>query len=110
MIVMPSTPYRIAYARAALEHMGAIARRLHGLIRETIEQQLADEPLRETKNRKPVRDPNRFGPNTWELRFGPGNSLRVFYEADEQQRSVYVKGIGQKEGSVLRIGGEEVTL
>ena len=38
------------------------------------------------------------------LRFGPRNALRVDYQVDEGERTVYVKGVGQKEGNRLRIG------
>jgi hypothetical protein len=44
---------------------------------------------------------------TWELRFGPANRLRVFYEIDFTTRSVQVLAIGVKERNRLFIGGEE---
>ena len=66
---------------------------------------LADEPLVEARNRKPLR-PNPLAP--WELRVGP---LRVFYEVtSEKPALVRVLAVGKKERSVLRIAGKEIKL
>lgn len=43
-------------------------------------------------------------------RFGPGNTFRVFYEIDREDRKVYILAIGIKERDRLFIGGEEVEL
>ncbi len=45
---------------------------------------------------------------TWELRFGPHNRFRVFYEVDRKQRAVWILAIGVKDGSQLFIGREEM--
>lgn len=44
----------------------------------------------------------------WELRLGPGNRFRVFYDVDREQRQVRILAIGVKERNRLFIGGEEV--
>lgn len=44
----------------------------------------------------------------WEIRFGPENRLRVFYEVDRKAGVVYVLAIGVKVRERLTIGGEEV--
>jgi hypothetical protein len=44
----------------------------------------------------------------WELRLGPRNRFRVFYEVDREQGQVRVLAIGVKERNRLFIGGEEV--
>lgn len=44
----------------------------------------------------------------WELRFGPDNRFRVFYEIDREHREVYILAIGVKERDRLFIGGEEL--
>jgi len=44
---------------------------------------------------------------TWELRFGPRNRFRAFYEVDPVKQIVYVLAIGVKERDRLWIGGEE---
>ena len=50
----------------------------------TIEKQLSDTPATETRNRKPLEEPASFGA-TWELRFGPKNSFRVFYDVNHRE-------------------------
>jgi hypothetical protein len=46
----------------------------------------------------------------WEIRFGPGNRFRVFYEVDREEGTVYILAIGVKERERLYIGGEEIEL
>jgi mRNA-degrading endonuclease RelE of RelBE toxin-antitoxin system len=67
------------------------------------------EPDAETRNRKPLRQPAVFEAQ-WELRFGPDNRFRVFYEIDREGRRVYILAIGIKERERLFIAGEEVKL
>ena len=43
------------------EHLDAIKPKYHSLIRDTIEEQLSFEPETETKNRKPLQRPTKFG-------------------------------------------------
>ena len=64
-------------------------------------------PNKETRNRKPIEVPAPFGA-TWELRFGPGNCFRVFYEMDPAEQTVWVLAIGIKERDRLLIGGQEL--
>jgi len=102
-------PFGILYAPVVREHLRPIDRRHYGLIMEAIELHLAYEPDVETTNRKPL------GPTTelqaeWELRCGPGNRFRVFYEVDRDKRRVNIVAIGVKRGNRLRIGREEVKL
>ena len=75
----------------------------------TITEQLARTPTTETRNRKPLEEPAPLGA-TWELRFGPKNSFRVFYDVDHGEKTVSVLAIGMKEGNQLFIGGEEFEL
>ena len=97
------------YARAVVEHLRAIDPKYHALVREAIQRQLMFEPDRETRNRKPLRQPAAFAAE-WEIRFGPGNRIRVLYDIDRNERSVRILAVGQKEGNRLRIGGEEIEL
>ena len=53
-----------------------------------------------------LEQPAPFGA-TWELRFGPGNRFRVFYEVESDTRVINVLAIGMKERNKLLIGGEE---
>ena len=70
-----------------------------------VETQLANEPLIETRNRKPLR-PNPVAP--WELRV---SEMRVFYDVSEgPPQTVRVLAVGIKDRNILRIGGEEIQL
>jgi hypothetical protein len=102
-------PYEISYDDAIKEHLRAIEAKYHSLIRTEIEEQLQYEPAKETRNRKPLRQPAPFEA-TWEIRFGPGNCFGVLYGIDEKRRVVQIQAIGVKEGNRLRVAGEEVEL
>ncbi len=80
-------PYDISYDRATKKHLRAIEAKYHALIRAGIEEQLQSEPGKETRNRKPLRQPAPFEA-TWEIRLGPGNCFRVLYGIDEERREV----------------------
>src|SRR5512138_3611113 len=99
--------FRLIFAPEAIGHLKAIERKHYGLIEKTLDEQLSVTPERETRNRKPLDQPAPFGA-TWELRFGPNNRFRVFYEIDLEQKSVWILAIGLKEGNRLMIGREEI--
>ena len=101
--------FGLIFAPETLDHLGAIERRFHRLIRKMIDERLAYTPEKETRNRKPLEQPSPFGA-TWELGFGPNNRFRVFYEVDNVEQSVQVLAIGIKERNRLLIGGEEFEL
>ncbi|MGH7338851.1 MAG: type II toxin-antitoxin system RelE family toxin [Candidatus Rokuibacteriota bacterium] len=110
LVIMPvRPPFEIVYAPAVLDHLRAVPRRHHSLLRGELERQLGFEPAVPTRNRKPLRGPNALGAE-WELRCGPENGLRVFYEVDHDARRVSVLAIGVKERERLLIGNEEVQL
>src|SRR2546421_6861131 len=98
-------PFDLSYDPATKKHLRAIDAKYHSLIRAEIEDQLQFEPVKQTRNRKPLRQPAPFEA-TWELRFGPNNSIRVLYGVDEQRRIVQIFAIGVKEGSRLFVAGE----
>jgi mRNA-degrading endonuclease RelE of RelBE toxin-antitoxin system len=98
----------LIYAPVVRQHLRAIDARHHSLIRATIEEQLLSKPESETRNRKPLRRPTAFEAE-WELRFGPGNRFRVFYDVDAEALEVRILAIGVKERNRLFVGGEEVT-
>ena len=102
-------PFDVSYDQATKKHLRAIEAKYHSLIRAEIEEQLQFEPGKETRNRKPLRQPAPFEA-TWELRFGPDNRVRVLYGFDEEHREVQIQAIGVKEGNRLLVGGEEVEL
>jgi mRNA-degrading endonuclease RelE of RelBE toxin-antitoxin system len=101
-----STRYQIGFAPETVDHLDAIDRKYHRLIGKTLDAQLVYSPERETRNRKPIEQPAPFDA-TWELRFGPGNCFRVFYEVDNDTRTVWILAIGVKERSRLFVGGQE---
>jgi hypothetical protein len=98
--------FTFSFAPEAIEHSDWIESKQHGLLRQTIRGQLSHTPTEETRNRKPLDQPAPFGAS-WELRCGPDNRFRVFYEVDSESHLVHVLAIGVKDRSRLLIGGEE---
>ena len=90
-----------------MEHLNWIDRKYYSLIRRNFEEQLKHEPLKITRNRKPLKRIGPFGA-TWELRFGPGNRFRVFYMVNTEKKEVIILAIGIKKRERLYIGGEVV--
>ena len=101
--------YHLVYAAQVIDHLKAIERRHHSRIRRAIEEQLQFEPDVETTNKKPLGIPTGLEAE-WEIRFGPNNRFRVFYQVDGESRQVSILAIGVKRGNRLTIGGEEVEL
>lgn len=105
----PQTPYSIIYAPITREHLRSIDKKHYSLIRDTIFERLSYEPTEENRNRKPLKRPA-FEEATWELRFGPDNTFRVFYDVDAETRTVHILAIGVKIRDQFYIGGEEIQL
>jgi len=105
----PKPSFELIYAAQVKQHLRAIERKHHALIRREIETQLRFEPDVETRNRKPLKRVLGFEVE-WEIRFGPGNRFRVFYEVDREEGVVYILAVGVKERERLYIGGEETEL
>lgn len=100
-------PFELVYAPQTKKHMRAIERRCYSLVKKAIEDQLTYEPDVETGNRKPLKRPVVFQA-TWEIRFGPDNCFRVFYDVDIEAREVNILAVGVKERERLFIGGKPV--
>ena len=98
--------FALVYAGAVKQHLRAIETKYHSLIRSAVETQLTHEPDVETRNRKPLKRPIAFGAD-WELRLGPDNRFRVFYQVNAESHEVRVLAIGIKERNRLFFGGEE---
>jgi mRNA-degrading endonuclease RelE of RelBE toxin-antitoxin system len=98
--------YALVFAPETVAHMDAIDAKHHCTIERTTDEQLRHTPERATRNRKPLEDTGPFGA-TWELRFGPQNQFRVFYEVNADAHEVHVLAIGVKERDRLFIGGKE---
>src|SRR4051812_48090993 len=98
-------PYQIEFAASVKTQLEALTASQRALVLAVIEQQLVNEPLVETRNRKLLR-PNPVAP--WELSI---RQVRVFYEVsaldsgsephEETEGTVYVLAIGRKKGNVL---------
>jgi hypothetical protein len=100
------TPFEVIFDGRTLDHMAAIERKYHSLIRRTIEEQLIFEPDAATRNRKPLTRERAVGA-TWEVRCGPANRFRVFYDVLRDQRLVAVLAIARKVGNQLSVGKEK---
>jgi mRNA-degrading endonuclease RelE of RelBE toxin-antitoxin system len=101
--------FTIIYAPETYKHLDWIESKYLRLVATRIKEQLSQTPTTETRNRKPLEEPASFGA-TWELRFGPKNSFRVFYDVSHEEKTVSVLPIGVKEGNRLFIGGQEFEL
>lgn len=97
--------FRVVFDMLALDHMEAIETKYHSLIRRAVDDQLVVEPDTPTRNRKPLLRETAMGA-TWELRCGPGNRFRIFYDVHRDQRVVVVLAIARKVGSRLLVGKE----
>ena len=100
-----------ALVRAAVERKFAIIgealvrlRREQPALQENI-----SEPDVETRNRTPLTRPVVFEAE-WELRFGPNNRFRVFYDVNHEHGEVNILAIGVKKRTRLLIGRKEVEL
>jgi len=75
------------------------------MVIEAIERDLSHEPVREARQRKPLR-PNPIAP--WELRVG---DLRVFYDVQGGlEPTVTILAVGTKRGNRLLVAGRELKL
>jgi mRNA-degrading endonuclease RelE of RelBE toxin-antitoxin system len=101
--------YTVSFAPQAIEQLALIDSKYHGLLRRTINEQLTSTPAEETRNRKPLDQPAPCGA-CWELRCGPNNRFRVFYDVDSAVHEVRVLAIAVKDRNRLLIGDEEYDL
>ncbi len=97
--------YTIEFAESVKEHLKKLSANQRAIVLGAIQKQLMHEPLKETRNRKPL-SPNPIAP--WEIRKG---NLRVFYDVtDKESKIVRILAIGRKEKNKLFIGNKEVKL
>jgi mRNA-degrading endonuclease RelE of RelBE toxin-antitoxin system len=99
--------YHLACAPKAFEHLDWFEQKHQRLIRSAVQGELTFQPTIETRNRKRLRAPAPFEAE-WELRCGPQNRFRVFYEVDEDQHVVSILAGGIKDRNQLHFPGEEV--
>ncbi len=99
--------YSLIYAPEVHAHLKTIELSHLRFLRKTIEEQLSLNADRATRNRKPLeRIPGPFQA-AWELRCGPGNRLRVFYEVAPSRSEVWILAIGVKHHDRLYFAGKE---
>ncbi len=96
--------FAIRFTDSAIEDLRYLEKREQATVLDAIHEQLAHEPLMETRNRKTLR-PNDL--STWELRVA---RCRVFYDVDAQENTVTVKTVGWKEHNALFFRGQEFKL
>jgi len=96
--------YQIEYTVDAIEDLKRFRKFDQQLIVDQTDDQLANEPSRETRNRKRLRS-NKLA--EFELRI---TQFRVFYDVDENKNVVKIVAIGHKEGNRLFIHGKEYQL
>ena len=106
MVMARKQPFALVYADEVKDHLRAIEAKYHSVIQTGIETQLLHKPDVETRNRKPLKRPIIFGAD-WELRLGPDNRFRVFYQVNTEAREVRVLAVGVKDRSRLSFGAEE---
>src|SRR5262249_31529453 len=98
--------FTLTFAPEAIEHFDRIESKYHGLLRRAIQEQLTHTPTEETRKRQTLEPPAPLDAS-WELRCGPNNRFRVFYDVDPAAGEVWVLAAGIKDRSRLFIGGEE---
>jgi hypothetical protein len=106
MVMAKKPPFTLLYADQVKEHLRAIEAKYISVIQAEIATQLLHEPDVESRNRKPLKRPIGFGAD-WELRLGPDNRFRVFYEVNTDAHEVRVLAIGVKDRNRLFFGGQE---
>jgi mRNA-degrading endonuclease RelE of RelBE toxin-antitoxin system len=90
------TPYTLIVrpeAKAELEAFRVFQRRA---IADAIDANLLFDPLARSRRRKGLGEPQagfEYRPPLWELKVG---EFRVFYDVDEQIRTVYVRSVRRK--------------
>lgn len=98
-------PYTVEFAKSVEGHFSALTARERSTVIGAIDRQLLHQPLKETRQRKPLR-PNPVAP--WELRVG---QLRVFYEvAGVESGVVRILAVGRKRRNLLMVGSKEIRL
>ncbi len=93
--------FDIRFTESALEDIAWFRGRDRQVVFDGIQQQLAHEPLVETRNRKKLR-PNKTA--EWEVRI---EEFRVFYDGDAEPGIVEVKVVGRKVGNKVFVRGKE---
>ena len=98
-------PYIVEFAQSVERHLRVLTARERTTVLDAIGRQLVHEPLKETRQRKPLR-PNPIAP--WDL---PVGQLRIFYEVTGAESGVLrILAVGRKRRNVLMVGDKEIRL
>ncbi len=107
ILAMPGrAKFEVIFDVMALDHMAAIEKKYDSLIRRTVEEQLIHEPDVPTRNRKPLLRETAVGA-TWEVRCGPSNRFRIFYDVHREEGLVVVLAVARKIRNQLFVGKEK---
>jgi mRNA-degrading endonuclease RelE of RelBE toxin-antitoxin system len=88
--------YRIEYAEGVVDDVATLRAYDRKHILDRLEKQLAYEPTKKTRNRKPLPGlipPWEYLDPVWELRIG---EYRVFYDVDERALLIMIRAIRHK--------------
>jgi mRNA-degrading endonuclease RelE of RelBE toxin-antitoxin system len=96
-------PYRIALRREAQDDLKTLTAAQEARVRGALPRYLADQPEVPSALRRRL-DPNPLGA-PWELRLA---ALRVFYEVDDDARTVRVLRVGVKPRETLYLRGAPI--
>src|SRR5438552_14807984 len=97
--------YKIVMSPDARDHLRGFPAAARAIIVDAMTEQLAYEPLTESRNRKPLRS-SPVAP--WELRV---RKWRVFYDVTAQpEPTVTILAIGEKRRNELWIGREVIAI
>ena len=96
--------FELIFTKSALKDLTYFRKSEQVFIIDNTVKQLVNEPLIETKNRKPLRL-NELA--KWEIRI---QKYRIFYDADSVEKSVKIKAVGWKKHNVLYIRKREFKL
>jgi mRNA-degrading endonuclease RelE of RelBE toxin-antitoxin system len=98
-------PFSVEFSPDTEQHLRVLTARQRTIVFDTVDRQLAHQPLVETRNRKPMR-PNPLA--TWELRIG---NLRVYYDVEETpDAKMLIRAVEMKYRNRGMIGNEEIEL
>jgi mRNA-degrading endonuclease RelE of RelBE toxin-antitoxin system len=97
--------YSIEFAKSVKDQLKSLTASERTVILNSIERQLLNEPLKETKNKKFLR-PNPIAPRKLRIR-----NLRVFYEVPSDQPSIVrILAVGKKVRNQLYIGNKVIRI
>ena len=97
-------PYRVEYTRQA--HLEKLSQpiRLQRIVEAVVATELPTQATIATRNRFPMRSNSKAA---WEQRRDP---VRLYYDVDEEQQIVVIKGVVEKIGNDVRVLGRTMPL